>query len=251
MLDGYAATIVAGPVSMSPLDWICPLLAIDVDAFNHGDTPEFAAISAVALRHNDISNVLTTAPDRFEPMHRRDPNGNVDPCPWCQGFYAAIRLRVSAWAPLLAAVEPRNRPFDDPTAWKYYKSFGVIGALDDFSFEIGEDFRQGLLEFRSLKAAVGKQPFQERIHPEQCRKKQNTAVAVLDIGRMNNRVQQQTQRIYENMALLALGLFTRIIAMRIDAGPPFSALFTLWLSMMAAVGLASRSPCSRHSTYRA
>jgi uncharacterized protein len=103
MLDGYAAAIVAGPVSMSPLDWICPLLAIDADAFNHGDTPEFAAISAVALRHNDISNVLTTAPDRFKPMHRRDPNGNVDPCPWCQGFYAAMRLRVSAWAPLLDA----------------------------------------------------------------------------------------------------------------------------------------------------
>jgi hypothetical protein len=32
----------------------------------------------------------------------------------------------------------------------------VIGALDDFSFEIGEDFRQGLLEFRSLIAAVPK-----------------------------------------------------------------------------------------------
>jgi len=34
-------------------------------------------------------------------------------------------------------------------------------------------------------------------------------------------VQQQTQRIYENMALLALDLFARIIAMRIDAGPPY------------------------------
>ena len=29
MLDGYAAAIVAGPVSMSPRDWICPLLASD------------------------------------------------------------------------------------------------------------------------------------------------------------------------------------------------------------------------------
>ena len=42
--------------------------------------PEFAAISAVALRHNDI-NVLTTAPDRFELMHRRKPNGDFDPLP--------------------------------------------------------------------------------------------------------------------------------------------------------------------------
>ncbi|WP_128929787.1 YecA family protein [Bradyrhizobium guangxiense] len=101
MLDGYVAAIVAGPVSMSPLDWICPLLAIDADAFNHGGTPEFAAISAVVLRHNDISNTLSTAPDRFAPMHRRKPSGDVDPRPWCQGFYAAMRLKLLAWAPLL------------------------------------------------------------------------------------------------------------------------------------------------------
>jgi Uncharacterised protein family (UPF0149) len=36
MLDGYVAAIVAGPVSIDPLDWICPLLAVDADAFNHG-----------------------------------------------------------------------------------------------------------------------------------------------------------------------------------------------------------------------
>ena len=107
VLDGYVAAIVAGPVSMSPLDWICPLLAIDADAFNHGGTLEFAAISAVALRHNEISNTLSTTPDRFKPMHRREANGDIDARPWCQGFYAAMRLRISAWAPLLDA---SNRP---------------------------------------------------------------------------------------------------------------------------------------------
>jgi uncharacterized protein len=103
VLDGYVAAIVAGPVSMNPLDWICPLLAIDADAFNHGGTSEFAAISAVALRHNEISNILSTTPTRFEPMHRRKSNGEVDPRPWCEGFYAAMRLRMLAWAPLLDA----------------------------------------------------------------------------------------------------------------------------------------------------
>src|SRR5215471_13267838 len=53
---------------------------------------------------------------------------------------------------------------------------------------------------------------------------------------MHHGMKQQTQRIYEDVALLALDLFARIVAMRIDAGPPFSALFTLWLSMIAAVG---------------
>ena len=100
-LDGYVAAIVAGPVSISPLDWICPLLAIDADAFNHGGTPEFAAISAVVQRHNDISNTLSKNPDRFEPIHQRKPNGDVDARPWCLGFHAAIQPRLSAWASLL------------------------------------------------------------------------------------------------------------------------------------------------------
>ena len=101
MLDGYVTAIVAGPVSFDPREWICPLLAIDADAFNHGGTPEFAAISAVAVRHNDISNILSTAPDRFEPIYRRKPNRDIDARPWCRGFYAAMQLQMSAWAPLL------------------------------------------------------------------------------------------------------------------------------------------------------
>ena len=101
MLDGYVAAIVAGPVSISPLDWICPLLAIDADAFNHGGTAEFAAISAVVQHHNAISNTLSSNPKRFEPIHRRKPNGDVDARPWCLGFHAAMQPRLSAWAQLL------------------------------------------------------------------------------------------------------------------------------------------------------
>src|SRR5271155_1894482 len=82
-LDGYVTAIVAGPVSISPLDWICPLLAIDADAFNHGGTPEFAAISSVVRRHNDISNTLSMAPLLFKPIFRPKPGGGVDVRPWC------------------------------------------------------------------------------------------------------------------------------------------------------------------------
>jgi hypothetical protein len=44
---------------------------------------------------------------------------------------------------------------------------------------------------------------------------------------MDDGVQQQTQRIDENMPLLALDQLAGIEPVRIDAGPPFSALFTL------------------------
>src|SRR6202049_2348129 len=78
VLDGYIAAIVTGPVSISPLDWICPLLAIDADAFNHAGRAEFAGISAVAQHHNAISKPLSPNPDRLEPIHQRKPNGDVD-----------------------------------------------------------------------------------------------------------------------------------------------------------------------------
>lgn len=73
------------------------------------------------------------------------------------------------------------------------------------------------------------------------------AVAILDAGGMYVGAQQQAERIYENVALLTLDLLARIVSMRI-VRPPFSALFTLWLSMIAAVGLASRFSRARHST---
>ena len=77
--------------------------------------------------------------------------------------------------------------------------------------------------------------------------KHQATVAILNIGWRHQRMQQQTQRIDENVALLAFDQLASIEPMSIDAGP-FSALFTLWLSTMQAVGLASASSCSRHLT---
>jgi hypothetical protein len=64
---------------------------------------------------------------------------------------------------------------------------------------------------------------------------------------MHECVHQEALRIDEDVPLLAVDLLARIVAMRIDAGPPFSALFTLWLSMTAAVGDAARPACSRQA----
>jgi hypothetical protein len=65
---------------------------------------------------------------------------------------------------------------------------------------------------------------------------------------MHDGIHQQALCIDEDVPLLALDLLDAVEARRINPAPPFSALLTLWLSMMAAVGLASRSACSRHST---
>jgi hypothetical protein len=63
---------------------------------------------------------------------------------------------------------------------------------------------------------------------------------------MYDGVHQEALRVDENVPLLAFDLLARIVAMRI-VRPPFSALFTLWRSMIATVGDASRagSPSAR------
>ena len=111
-----------------------------------------------------------------------------------------------------------------------------------------QDFCQGLLKLRPLIAAIGKESAQKREQAEQRFENQYATIAVLNVGRMNDGMQEKAYRIDQNMPLLAFDLLARVVTGWINAGPPFSALFTLWLSMMQAVGLASRSMASRHST---
>jgi hypothetical protein len=56
-----------------------------------------------AIHHNEISQILSTRSKSFKPIHRRKPGGGIDARPWCRGFYAAMKLRLSAWALLLDA----------------------------------------------------------------------------------------------------------------------------------------------------
>ncbi len=92
---------------------------------------------------------------------------------------------------------------------------------------MGQGFLLHLFENRSSVSAISKEFLQKRKLAEQSPKDQNTAIAVLDIGRMDDGVKQQAYRIDKNVALLTLDFLTRIVARRIDAGPPFSAPFTL------------------------
>jgi len=75
---------------------------------------------------------------------------------------------------------------------------------------------------------------------------QHAAVAVLNIRAGNQRVQHETERVDEKVALLALDQLAAVEARRVDAGTPFSAPLTLWLSITQAVGVISRPARSRH-----
>src|SRR6266436_7856954 len=145
-----------------------------------------------------------------------------------------------------AAVEPRNGALNDPAFRQDHKFTDPIGTFDDFNVEMRQNFCNCFRKFRPFISAVDEQRLQKWKHAEQCRHDESAAIAILDIGRMNNGVEQQAYCVDKNVPLLALDLLARIVPVRINARPPFSALFTLWLSMMAAVGLAFRCARSRH-----
>jgi hypothetical protein len=96
-----------------------------------------------------------------------------------------------------------------------------------------------------LVAAVGEDPLDEWEQPARLFEHGQAAVAVLDVGGMDARAQQQTERVDQDVALASLDLLARVVARRVGARPPFSALLTLWLSRIAALGLASLPACSR------
>ncbi len=76
------------------------------------------------------------------------------------------------------------------------------------------------------------------------------AVAILNAGRVNDDPQRQTVGIDQRVNLAAFDLLAGVITYAAIITPPFSADFTDWLSMIAAVGLASRPLCARKSAYR-
>ena len=63
---------------------------------------------------------------------------------------------------------------------------------------------------------------------------QFSAISVLYVRRMHNHFQQHSHRIHDYMSLSSEHLLTGVIATK----PPFSVVFTDWLSIVAAVGIA-------------
>jgi hypothetical protein len=77
---------------------------------------------------------------------------------------------------------------------------------------------------------------------------QDAAIAVLNVGPMNDRMEQQTERSDESMPFFALDLLACLIAIGINARRLCSALVRLWRAKMAALERASHPSRSRHST---
>lgn len=151
-------------------------------------------------------------------------------------------LVILGEAPL--ASQPSKRSLNHPTARQNNETDGSSDAVNDDQSETkqetGEEHR------KSIVGAVGEdgaKPTVERLDFLQQRPR---AVGVLDIGGEDDDAQQQAGGVDRYVAFAPPDFLARIVPTR----PPFSVVWTLWLSMMAAVGLASRPSASRSMTRR-
>lgn len=134
------------------------------------------------------------------------------------GNGASVALEIARQAAI--AADPGQAPLDDP----------ALGQSDELvQFAAFDDFHDpaagggcGALDTRALIAGVGEDAMDERKQPTRAPiENQPCAVAVLHVGGVDHDIQQEAERIDENMALAARDLLGRIKALRVERRAPF------------------------------
>ena len=141
--------------------------------------------------------------------------------------------------------EPGERALDDPGPPDNFKATLVVRAFDDLKPNPLSGQISG--ELMSLVAAVRKDMFDEGEQPARVFDQLRSSVPILDVCRDCLDSKKQSYGIDKRVAFDAFDFFARIVANRIPAAAPFSVALTAWVSMIAAVGEASRPSASRQA----
>lgn len=96
--------------------------------------------------------------------------------------------------------------------------FVALDDLDDPTPRVG----RGLRHARPLITGIGKDAFDKGKEASAALvEDQPRPVAVLDVGGMNDDLQEKAERVDENMPFAARNLLARIIALRVERRAPF------------------------------
>lgn len=159
--------------------------------------------------------------------------------------FAALRQRLVVLAQPPVTTEPSKGSLHDPTLRQDLEAGHVVAAFDDLQDPVTH-FLGPFDQFPGV-SPIGPDQLQPGELPDQFRQHQLGPVAVLDIGGMHDNGQKQAQGVYDDVPLAPFDLLAGVVAAR----PPFSTVFTDWLSMIAAEGLAFRPSWRRTFRRRA
>lgn len=129
-------------------------------------------------------------------------------------------MALEVFGETAAAADPSERAFDDPPLGQHLEPRHVIAA-DDFDGPCPAPCH-GSGELRSPIVGVGKDALDEReLSARAAIQNQWRTVPVLEIGRMDDDIQEEAQRVDKNVPLAALDLLARVITRWIERRPPF------------------------------
>ena len=131
---------------------------------------------------------------------------------------AGVAFEISGQASI--ATDPGQRSFNDP-ALRQGDEVMSFAALDDLEHPAA-CVSNRLCGLRSLISGIGEDALDEREETTGALvEDQSRAVAILHGSRMDDDVQQEAERVDENVPLAARDLLARIIALRVKRGAPF------------------------------
>ena len=148
-----------------------------------------------------------------------------------------FRQRLIVFAKPPVAPQPCKGALNHPSARQYSK-FACPRTFDNLN-NPAANLISPINRFTSI-SCISPYKLQARKATCQSLEYQLGAMIVLNVGRMDNYCQQQPHSINDDVELSPCHSLGRIIT----TNPPFSVVFTLWLSIMAALGVGSLSSIS-------
>jgi hypothetical protein len=134
----------------------------------------------------------------------------------CSG--SCVALEVSREAAVVA--DPGERALDNPSLGQDDEAMRLV-SFDDLQLP-GAGLGDGSGRFGSLIAGIGEDALDKREQASGAPiEDQPGAVAILQIGAVDDNVQQKAERVDKNMALAARDFLARIKALWVERGAPF------------------------------
>lgn len=148
-----------------------------------------------------------------EPSEHDADHGQADEGRYGRGVAFEIACQASV------AADPGEGSFHDPAFWQHLEAFR-IGSFDDLQLPSARaPDNHGHLY--SGVSAISKDALDEWEQPSRTVQQMKGAVAVLNIGGVNHDVQQEAQRVDQDVPLATFDLLARVVARRIEPRPPF------------------------------
>ena len=109
-------------------------------------------------------------------------------------------------------MEPGEGALDNAASWQKFKALYFIGSANNLVFSFA-DFEKGRSQFLSCIPAIGKDMAQPWIAVTDRSQNAGRTIPILNIGRVNNSINQKALRVCHDMSFASFDLSTSVEAL--------------------------------------